>query len=433
MVAAALLAVGTPTPAKAANFTWNQANNGNYSWIAPSSWTALAGFPDDLGDIANLNTNILGANTITLDTNVTLSTLNIGDAIGSDQFLIQGGVIANPSILPLAGQGTSVGVGSIVMDAPGSAGVAINKTGTGTTDEIAALIYFNDALTITSNSGKLSLTGGLRSGQSDIIFAGAGLTETRTTTLITGGNVIKNDAGLLQFTIANTYGGSTLVNAGTLRAGAANVLPFLTPLVIESGAIFDINGYDQAFGSLSGAGSLVNSSTSTTARTVNMGRSSASTVFTGTLTATANASRLALTKSGNGTFVLRPSAASNYTGTTSVLGGTFELDFANSGSLTSLMGKSNLTLASGNFTLRGRAGLAVVQELGNLTVNQAGGRISVLAGDTTLTRLALVPASPRPTRDFERTSMRVPPPSTRRRTTTSSRRTPSCPRNCGSG
>ena len=388
MVAAALLAVGTPTPAKAANFTWNQANNGNYSWIAPSSWTALAGFPDDLGDVANLNTNILGANTIALDTNVTLSTLNIGDAVGSDQFLIQGGVVANPSILPLAGQGTSVGVGSIVMDAPGSAGVAINKTGTGTTDEIAALIYFNDALTITAASGKLSLTGALRSGQSDIIFAGAGTTEIRTSSLITGGNVVKNDAGTLQFTVANTYGGSTLINAGTLLAGAGNILPTRTPVVVASGATFDINGAGQAFGSLAGAGSVLNSSGSTSTATINIGRDDTSTVFTGTISAP-TAGRIAVTKVGGGTFVLRPGVASNYSGATNVQGGVFEIDFASSGSLTSLIGASALTLASGDFTLRGRAGLAVAQTLGNVTVNQSGGRISVLAGDATLTRLAL--------------------------------------------
>jgi len=388
MVAAALLAVGTPTPAKAANFTWNQANNGNYSWIAPSSWTALAGFPDDLGDVANLNTNILGANTIALDTNVTLSTLNIGDAVGSDQFLIQGGVVANPSILPLAGQGTSVGVGSIVMDAPGSAGVAINKAGTGTTDEIAALIYFNDALTITAASGKLSLTGALRSGQSDIIFAGAGTTEIRTSSLVTGGNVVKNDAGTLQFTVANTYGGSTLINAGTLLAGAGNILPTRTPVVVASGATFDINGAGQAFGSLAGAGSVLNSSGSTSTATINIGRDDTSTVFTGTISAP-TAGRIAVTKVGGGTFVLRPGVASNYSGATNVQGGVFEIDFASSGSLTSLIGASALTLASGDFTLRGRAGLAVAQTLGNVTVNQSGGRISVLAGDATLTRLAL--------------------------------------------
>ena len=101
MVAAALLAVGSPPTARAANFTWNKANTDTYSWINPANWTAGAGFPDAIGDIANLNNNIAGTNTITLDANITLAGINIGDATGSDQFLIQQGIIANPSILPL--------------------------------------------------------------------------------------------------------------------------------------------------------------------------------------------------------------------------------------------------------------------------------------------------------------------------------------------
>ena len=109
MVAAALLAVGSPTPARAANFTWNKTDSNTYSWIAPSNWTALAGFPDDLGDVANLNNNILGDNTIALNANVTLSTLNIGDAVGANSFIIQAGVIAHPGILPLAADYAAAG------------------------------------------------------------------------------------------------------------------------------------------------------------------------------------------------------------------------------------------------------------------------------------------------------------------------------------
>ncbi|MBV5335679.1 hypothetical protein JZU48_01285, partial [bacterium] len=64
MVAAALLAMGTPKVARAANFTWNQTNQDTYSWITPANWTANSGNPDAIGDVANLNNNILGDNTI---------------------------------------------------------------------------------------------------------------------------------------------------------------------------------------------------------------------------------------------------------------------------------------------------------------------------------------------------------------------------------
>ena len=390
MVAAALLAVGSPPTARAANFTWNKANTDTYSWINPANWTAGAGFPDAIGDIANLNNNIAGTNTITLDANITLAGINIGDATGSDQFLIQQGIIANPSILPLAGY-TSVGAGSIVLDGVGYdpllASVAINKTGTGVADEIAALVYFNDPLTITASSGKITLSGGLRSGQSNIIFAGAGAIELKTGVLITGGNVIKNDAGTLTFTSANTYGGATTLNAGTLVAGAASVLPARTPLTVGASATFNINNQGQVVGSLAGSG-LVTSSGGTAGIVFALGRDDTSTTFTGRLSPTTPAN-MAVTKAGAGTFTFAPSVASTYTGNTTLWGGNFLLDFVNSGANTSLLGASPLFLTGGNFTMKGRAGLATTQTLGAVTVNQMGGTIAVIAGDTSLTKLAL--------------------------------------------
>jgi autotransporter-associated beta strand protein len=388
MVAAALLAVAAPKSAKAANLTWNRANTETYSWANQANWTGGTGVPDGLGDIANLNTNILGANTITLDANVTLGTLNIGDAVGGDTFLIQAGVISQPGLLPL-GQTTFSGVGALVFDADGNAPVAINKTGTGVTDEIAALIYFNDALTITASAGKIRLSGGLRSGQSDITIAGAGEVEISSGSLITGGSVIMNGTGIFRLTAASSYSGPTIVNAGTMIANGGNVMPSRTPLTVAAGAAFDINGNDQTVGSISGAGFIRNNSSSTSARTITFGRDDTSTSFLGTFSAT-TAARLFVTKIGDGTFTFSPSAASNYTGTTNIQGGTFVLDFANSGSLTSLLAATPLTLTSGNFTMVGRSGLAASQTLGNFTSGLGGGTLSVVPGDATLTtRLTL--------------------------------------------
>ena len=391
MVAAALLAVGVPKPAKAANFTWTQSNTDTYSWINAANWSGDAGIPDGIGDIANLTFNIGGTNTINLDANVTLSALNIGDSTGSDQYRIQSGVIANPSILPLAFQGSSTGAGSLVFDGVGSTPVTITKTGTGTLDEIAALVYFNDNLTITSTNalGRITFSAGLRSGQSNITFAGAGTTNIVTGALITGGNVIKTGSGVLLFSTGNnSYGGATLVNEGTLRAGAGNILPNRSPLTVAAGATFDLNNAGQLVGSLSGAGFVLNSS-GTSASTFTFGRDDTSTTFTGTFSAP-TANRLNVTKLGGGTFTFAPSVASNYTGATTLQGGTFLLDFANSGALTSLMGNSALTLQGGSiFTMRGRAGLAATQTLGTVAVNWNGGVISVIPGDTNLTRLNL--------------------------------------------
>ena len=387
MVAAALLAVAAPKPARAANLTWNQVNNNTYTWTNTSNWSGGSGLPDDIGDIANLNVNILADNTITLDSNVTLATLNIGDSVGGSAFIIQPGVFTLPGLLPL-GQSPTSTAGVLVFDSIGTAPVSLNKSGTGVSDQISAQIYFNDALTITAAAGKIQLSGGLRSGLSDITFDGAGEVEVSANQIITAGNVIKNGTGIFRLGTASTYGGSTIINAGSLVTNGANVLPARTVLSVASGAVFDVNGNDQSVGSVTGAGAIRNNSSSTTGRTFTFGRDDASTTFLGTFGAT-TAARLGVAKIGAGTFTFAPSAVSNYTGTTSVQGGTFVLDFANSGAATSLMAVSPLTLQSGSFTLRGRAGLAVAQTLGTFTAGLGGGVLSVIPGDTTLTRLTL--------------------------------------------
>lgn len=173
-----------------------------------------------------------------------------------------------------------------MLDNLASAAVAINKSGAGA-DDIQALVYFNDDLTITSANatGKITLSGGLRSNQSNIIFDGIGTIEVKTGSLITGGNVTKNGTGTLLFTNTNSYGGSTIINAGTLKAQGTNVLPNRTPLTVAAGATFDINNTSQAIGSLSGVGFVLNS-TGTAASTLTVGRDDTSTSFGGKLSAT---------------------------------------------------------------------------------------------------------------------------------------------------
>ncbi|MBM3869087.1 MAG: hypothetical protein FJ384_09195, partial [Verrucomicrobia bacterium] len=387
MVAAALLAVAAPKPAKAANLTWSQANTNTYSWINAANWSGGTGYPDDLGDVANLNVNILGANTITLDTNVTLGALNIGDATGADAFIIQAGVVAQPGILPLAGQSVNVGAGSIVMDALGVAPVSITKTGAGVTDEIAALIYFNDALTITASTGKIRLSGGLRSGQSQIDITGAGEVEISAGGFITGGNVVKSGTGILRLGTGSAYSGETIINEGSLILSAANVVPDRSRLTVGATATFNLNNNAETIGSLSGSGLVTN--TGGSAQTLTIGRDDLSSTFTGRFTAT-TAANLVLTKIGDGVFTFAPSAPSTYTGATNVQGGEFRLDFVNSGTNASLMAASPLTLQSGGlFTLVGRAGFAASQTLGAFTAGTGGGVLSVVAGDTNLTTLTL--------------------------------------------
>src|SRR5260370_3262330 len=54
---------------------------------------------------------------------------------------------------------------------------------------------------------------------------------------------------------ANTYTGPTMVNAGTLQAGAVNAFSSASAFTGASGATLHLAGFNQTIGSLAGAGS----------------------------------------------------------------------------------------------------------------------------------------------------------------------------------
>jgi hypothetical protein len=54
--------------ALAATDTWNKTAAGTtYSWIDLGNWLSGSSFPNGIGDVANLNIDIVGAQTISLD------------------------------------------------------------------------------------------------------------------------------------------------------------------------------------------------------------------------------------------------------------------------------------------------------------------------------------------------------------------------------
>jgi autotransporter-associated beta strand protein len=122
-------------------------------------------------------------------------------------------------------------------------------------------------------------------------------------------NLIKTGAGTLTLSGANTYSGTTTINAGTLQAGAASTLPSATAVTLANtaGAILDLNNFNQTIGSLAGGG--------TTGGNVTLGSAvlttgdANNTTFAGVISGTGS-----LTKQGPGTFTL--SAANTYTGGT---------------------------------------------------------------------------------------------------------------------
>lgn len=152
-----------------------------------------------------------------------------------------------------------------------------------------------------------------------------------------GKSLTKAGAGTLQLSKTNTYTGGTFINAGTLRAGAENVIASSAQVVVAQDATLDLNGFDQTVRNLSGAGDVALGS-----GTLRID-SQIDTALGGAISGTG-----ALTKAGAGTFTL--SGHSHYSGATTVESGTLALDNAQ------LAGTSQVTVARGA-TLGGYGGV----------------------------------------------------------------------------
>ncbi|WP_202327022.1 autotransporter domain-containing protein [Mesorhizobium sp. 113-3-9] len=128
------------------------------------------------------------------------------------------------------------------------------------------------------------------------------------------GTFTKTGAGTLTvdgFAGNNTYATATDVAQGTLKAATADIFSANSAYTVESGATLDLNNFDQAIGSLAGAGSV-----KTGSGTLTTGGDNSSTVFSGALSGTGG-----LKKAGSGTFELSGDN-SGFSGATRVQAGT---------------------------------------------------------------------------------------------------------------
>ncbi|WP_312857865.1 autotransporter-associated beta strand repeat-containing protein [Mesorhizobium zhangyense] len=217
------------------------------------------------------------------------------------------------------------------------------------------------------------------------------------------GGLTKDGTGIFTLSGANSYTGDTFVDAGTLKAGAANSFAAGSAFSIESGAKLDLGGYNQTIGSLAGTGEVALG-----AGTLTTGGNNTSTAYAGDIGGSGG-----LTKSGSGTLTL--SGSSTYAGATKVeagklkagaedtfaagsafsvaSGATLDLDGYDQ-IIGSLAGAGGVTLGAGTLTagnasdtsfsgvISGNGGL-VKQGVGTLTVsgnNTYNGTTSVQAG-----------------------------------------------------
>ena len=179
-----------------------------YTWPATANWSPATS-PNALGAVANVNNDILGNQTITLGTNVTLGSLNYGDADGSNNFNITAAATNT-----LTFQGTNAGDATFLT---------LSTTGTSTNTISAAVVLGGSSSLTVRNYGTQLLTfsgsGGLSVGTNGIILDTSNINSANSiliSTALTGtGPLTKNGLGNISLTASATnYAGLVTINSG---------------------------------------------------------------------------------------------------------------------------------------------------------------------------------------------------------------------------
>lgn len=253
------------------------------------------------GGITKINVGVINARHSTA-----LGTIAAGtEVVGNAALELQGGISISYEALALRGFGVS------------SAGALRNISENNTYGGLITMIA--GGAEIASDSGTLTLTGGM-TGAFPLVIDGAGDVTYSTTPIATGaGTVTKNGAGILTYNFPNTYTGLTTINAGTLRYGVDNAL--LSGAITVTGGTLDIVTFSDMVGTVT-LGTLGLASGTITG-TSGLLSSSTWTVYNGTISAIIGGDGGALTKTTPGTVILtRPNL---YTGATTVSAGILEI------------------------------------------------------------------------------------------------------------
>lgn len=253
------------------------------------------------------------------------------------------------------GTGTLTIAGGTLDNTSGSSKTAANSQSwngdfgfTGSNDLSLGAVVMSGSRVVTVGNGTLSVAG--------ISGAGAGLT--------------KQGAGTLAISGASGYTGATFINAGTIRATAANVFSASSSSVTlanAAGVTLDLNGFSQTVNNLSGGGAT--GGNVTLGGGVLTANNSSDTTFSGALSGGGG-----LTKTGSGTLTIEGDK-SGYTGATAITGGTLDV-----GTISGAFGTGNIT-GSNTIFFQGNGstttgitggGSGIGARGGNLTVNVGG-------------------------------------------------------------
>ncbi|EDY21847.1 autotransporter-associated beta strand repeat protein [Chthoniobacter flavus Ellin428] len=223
----------------------------------------------------------------------------------------------------------------------------------------------NGSGTVGLSAANLTVGAGNFSGQiTNGLHSGVSLTSTAQ-----GGLIKVGSSTTLTLSGANNYVGNTVIEGGTLQAGAANTFARFSGVTFATGGTLDLNNFDQTVGSIGDGPSSGIGTISLGTATLTTGRDNTSTTFSGGINGAGG-----LTKVGTGVLTL--AGTSTYTGTTAINGGTLILAPTTSG--TPLLDlNSALSLGGGTFQLTGISGNSTGQTLSGLAITGGNNVIAV--------------------------------------------------------
>ncbi|MBL7856590.1 MAG: autotransporter-associated beta strand repeat-containing protein, partial [Cyclobacteriaceae bacterium] len=282
-----------------------------------------------------------GTGTLQLTANNTLPTNDTGNQFGAfNNLTINGGTTTLGKSISIAGT-LNVNAGVFALGANNVTSVgAVSMNGTSITGSgiltLAGNVTNIAGGTQATISAPIALGGATRTFN---VNDGAAVPDLLLSGIVSGtGGILKAGAGSMNLAAVNTYSGSTTVSTGILRiASTGGAIPDGSALTIAAGSTFDLNGNDEAVGSIAGAGTITSSASGS--MTLTTGGDNNNTVFSGIIQ-NGSATLVSLVKNGSGTLTL--SGANTFTGGTLLNAGGININNANA-----------LGAATGAFTIAG--------------------------------------------------------------------------------
>jgi fibronectin-binding autotransporter adhesin len=295
----------------------------------------------------------IGGGTLALGSNndtvggftITSGSLGGTGTLTASTYALQGGTV-----------GANLGAGTVTVSSGTttlsgtSSSTTINITSGNLTTGSANRISDSAAVTISSGAdlalggsetvGSIAGAGDIALGANTLTAGGLNTSTTLSGVISGSGGLAKDGSGNLTLSGANTYTGTSVINAGTLSIGASDRIANSSALFVASGATFATGGFSETVDKLTGAGSITLG-----AGTLTTSYGSGSGSFSGVLSGSGGLT-LAGAADYNAYFTL--SGANTYTGDTTLTGATLILGADNTISSSSALVVSGGRLSASN-------------------------------------------------------------------------------------